>query len=76
MVKALRKASARMKGDERMLSDMGFVEKVLKGAEGELERKYKFEAEGYDFGRVVRYVLSYWEWSHRMFEPVENTDSR
>ena len=54
--KALRKASARMKGDERILGDGDFVEKVLKGAEEKLERKYKFEAEGYDFDWVVRRV--------------------
>ncbi|MBN1842628.1 MAG: hypothetical protein JW883_10155, partial [Deltaproteobacteria bacterium] len=33
-----------------------FVEKVLKGAEEKLERKYKFEAQGYDFNWVVRHV--------------------
>jgi REP element-mobilizing transposase RayT len=56
MVKTLRKASARIKGDERILGDGDFVEKVLKGAEEKLERKYKFEAEGYDFDWVVRHV--------------------
>ena len=56
IVKGLRKASARMKGDERILGDGDFVEKVLKGAGEELERKYKFEAQGYDFDWVVRYV--------------------
>ena len=54
--KALRRGVDRMKGDERILGDGDFVEKVLKGAEEKLERKYKFEAEGYDFDWVVRHV--------------------
>jgi hypothetical protein len=54
--KALRRGVDRMKGDERILGDGDFVEKVLKNAEEQLERKYKFEAQGYDFDWVVRHV--------------------
>ena len=44
--KALPKSSARIKGDERILGDGDFVENVLKEAQENLERKYKFEAQG------------------------------
>ncbi len=47
-VKALRKGAIRIKGDERILGDGNFVEKVLNEACESLERKYKLEAEEYD----------------------------
>ncbi len=56
VVKALRTSAARMKGDERILGDGNFVEKVLKEAGESLERKYKLEAKGYDFDWLVRHV--------------------
>jgi putative transposase len=52
-VKALRKAGAYMKGDERILGGGDFVENILAQAEENLERKYRLEAEGYDFNMVV-----------------------
>jgi len=55
-VKALRKSAARMKGDERILGDGNFVEKVLNEAQESLERKYKLEAQGYDFDWLVKHV--------------------
>ena len=55
-VKALRKGTARMKGDKRILGDGNFVEKVLNEACESLERKYKLEAQGYDFEWLVKYV--------------------
>lgn len=55
-VKALRKAGAYMKGDERILGDGDFVENMLAQAEEDLERKYRLEAEGYDFNMVVERV--------------------
>jgi len=55
-VKALRKAGIRYKGDERILGDGDFVEQVLKAADEKLERRYAFEANGYDFNTVVSKV--------------------
>ncbi len=52
-VRALRKAGAHMKGDERILGESDFVENMLALAEEDLERKYRLEAEGYDFNLVV-----------------------
>ena len=52
-VKALRKAKAYMKGDERILGSGDFVEKVLAQSEETLKRKYRLKAEGYDFDKVV-----------------------
>ncbi|MEA1947616.1 MAG: transposase, partial [Thermodesulfobacteriota bacterium] len=52
-VKALRKVGAYMKGDERILGSGDFVENMLAQAEESLKRKYRLEAEGYDFEKVV-----------------------
>jgi len=52
-VKALRKAEAYMKGDERILGNGDFVEKTLAQAEERLKRKYQLIADGYDFDKVV-----------------------
>ncbi len=56
VLKGLRKAGIRVKGDERILGDSDFVKNVLKSAEEELEQKYDLKAKGYDFDRVVRWV--------------------
>ena len=45
-----------MKGDERILGSGDFVENILAQAEEDLERKYRLEAEGYDFNMVVERV--------------------
>jgi putative transposase len=55
-VKALRKAGGYQKGDERILGDGEFVEKVLGQAEESLQRKDHLKARGYDFEKVVRRV--------------------
>ncbi len=55
-VKEIRKSGIRVKGDERVLGDSDFVEKVLKFAEEELEQKYNLKAKGYDFERVTNRV--------------------
>ncbi len=52
VVKALRKSAVRTKG----LGDGNFVEKVLNVAWESLERKYKLEAQGYDFNWSVKHV--------------------
>ena len=55
-VKALRKAGVYRKGDERILGDGEFVEKVLAQAEEDLERKYRLRAKGFDIEKVVNRV--------------------
>ncbi|MDO9585319.1 MAG: transposase [Syntrophales bacterium] len=55
-VKALRKAGAYRKGDERILGDWGFMENVLAQAKEDLERKYHLRARGFDFEKVVNRV--------------------
>ena len=55
-LKGYRKAGIRLKGDERILGDSDFVEKVLKSAQESLEEKYGLENSGYDFGKAVERV--------------------
>jgi REP element-mobilizing transposase RayT len=55
-VKAMRRAAIRFKGDERILGESEFVERVLKDAKDRLERHYDLAARGYDFERVVARV--------------------
>ena len=52
-LKEFRKAGIRLKGDERILGDSDFTENVLKENEEQLERKYRLQAQGYDFERVL-----------------------
>jgi len=56
VLKGLRKAGIRVKGDERILGDSDFVENVLRTAGEELEQKYDLKAKGYDFNRVAQRV--------------------
>lgn len=55
-LKDFRKAGIRLKGDERILGDSGFVDSVLRASEEQFERKYLLKAEGYDFEKVVNRV--------------------
>jgi len=55
-VKSLRKAGTIQKGDERILGDGEFVEKVLFQAEEAFERKYRLKAKGIDVGRIAERV--------------------
>ncbi len=52
--KALRKASALQKGDERILGDGDFVEAVLTEANEAYERKYRLKAKGIDVDTVAQ----------------------
>jgi len=56
VLRALRKDSVRIKGDERILGDSEFVEAVLKEADEHLQRRYRLEAEGYDLDQVAERV--------------------
>ncbi len=44
------------KSDERLLGDSDFVDTVLKAADEKLDRKYRIQAEGWDFEAVVSRV--------------------
>jgi putative transposase len=59
-VKALRESGDYQKGDERILGEGAFVEKVLAEAEERLERRYLHRAKGHDLewvaNRVARLV--------------------
>lgn len=55
-IEELRKAKAYMKGDERILGDGDFVERVLQEADAILSRRYALKAKGYDFAKVVTRV--------------------
>jgi len=54
--KALRKANALQKGDERILGDGDFVEAVLSEANEAYERKYRLIAKGIDVDTVTQKV--------------------
>jgi REP element-mobilizing transposase RayT len=54
--KALRREGGRHKGDERILGDSDFVMKVLEQCEEGLERRYRRQAEGYDFDKLLRHA--------------------
>ena len=49
----MRRMRVNLKGDEPILGDSDFVESVLKNANEVMERKYKLQAAGYDFDKVV-----------------------
>ena len=45
-----------MKGDERILGDGDFVERVLQEADALLDRRCALKAKGYDFAKAVKEV--------------------
>ena len=51
-IKALRRAGAYQKGDERILGDSDFVKKVLAQAKENFERKYRLKSKGFNFEKV------------------------
>ena len=55
-LKALRKIGERMKGDERILGDSTFVEKVLRASEEKIDRQYRIRGEGYDLDALAKRV--------------------
>jgi REP element-mobilizing transposase RayT len=56
--KALDKAEAHLKSDERILGDSDFVEAVLKKAQEQRERQYQLEADGFTIDQVAQRVAS------------------
>lgn len=63
VVKMMRKLKVHLKGDERILGDSDFVESVLIRAEEDLERKYKYQAKGYDLDTVIEKAAEAFEMS-------------
>jgi putative transposase len=57
-VKALRGATARIKGDERILGDSDFIKEVLEKNQQQLERRYHYHSMGYDFDWLVSRVAT------------------
>jgi hypothetical protein len=55
-IEELRRAKSYMKGDERILGDGEFVERVLRDADALLDRRYALKAKGYDFETAVKRV--------------------
>jgi REP element-mobilizing transposase RayT len=54
--KALARSRVHLKGDERILGNSDFVKSVLEKAQENLNRRYRLQAEGMDFNRVVERV--------------------
>ena len=52
----MRRSGDYQKGDERMLGDGDFVDKVLSQAEEHLEERYRLQAEGYDLETLTERV--------------------
>ena len=60
-LKAYRRLKIHVKGDERILGDSDFVESVLEEHNERLERRYRIQMEGYDFGKIVDRVARTFE---------------
>jgi hypothetical protein len=56
--KAMRGGKDRIKGDERILGDGNFVREVLESCRQQLERRYQYLAQGYDFNWLVGQVAT------------------
>jgi len=55
-VKAMRRSWSRIKGDERILGEGDFVEKVLEAAQEKITRSHTLEAQGYGFEWLIQRV--------------------
>jgi REP-associated tyrosine transposase len=55
-LKAQRRAKIYQKGDERILGDGNFVEKILTAANETMKKKYALQAQGFDLDVVARRV--------------------
>jgi REP element-mobilizing transposase RayT len=58
MITSLRRKNRHLKGDERVLGDSDFVERVLKAADESLERKYRLKSMGFDVKKLADTVAS------------------
>ena len=57
--KALRKTGTRLKSDERILGESGFVEQVLSAANERMDRRYQLKARGFTFEMLVEKVAQW-----------------
>jgi REP element-mobilizing transposase RayT/DNA-binding transcriptional ArsR family regulator len=64
-LKQLRRLSVHFKSDERVLGDSDFVDTVLKAAGEKMDRKYRLQAEGYDFEDVLSRVCELFRLTRR-----------
>lgn len=55
-MKELRQMKIELKSDERILGESDFVETVLKDAEEDFDRRYKYRLNGFDFNKVLERV--------------------
>jgi REP element-mobilizing transposase RayT len=53
VLKAMRRAQVRIKGDERILGDGDFTQSVLDSAKEQVEQRYRLKAQGYDLDKVA-----------------------
>jgi REP element-mobilizing transposase RayT len=60
-LKAIRATGMRVMGDERILGDSDFVEKVLKQADEDLEKKTLAMAKGLDLEKLIAAVAAHFE---------------
>jgi len=60
-LKVQRFRDIRIKGDERILGSGDFVERVLKGAEEELEQRTLLKRQGFDLEALLRSVADYYK---------------
>lgn len=58
VVKAMRAAQDRMKGDERILGDGEFTQSVLDAAKERLKERFRLQAQGYDLDKVTKRISS------------------
>ena len=61
VLKSMQRMRVHLKGDERILGDSDFVESVLKKADEVMERKYRLQALGYDFDKVLDRVAAHFQ---------------
>ena len=53
VLKSMRRMKIHIKGDERILGDSDFVEKVLSQASEQMERRYRLKAEGWTMEKIT-----------------------
>ena len=56
VLKSMRRMKIHVKGDERILGDSDFVEKVLHQASEQMERRYRLKAEGWTLPKMTERV--------------------
>ncbi len=56
VLKSMRRMQIHVKGDERILGDSDFVEKVLSQASEQMERRYRLKAQGWTLTKIAERV--------------------